>query len=213
MGGINGIPGDIIGLGWAELRKSWNLSCWLWRLELGFWIPMQKWRTTVRKKAEIHSGFLKEDCVPHIIGIGIGMEGIGIMEGMGIVGIIGLGLWWSSLATISVLPLGMVGTVGHLSAWRPQHLGVCRAVVVRIFCHSWFQGLFLFRIKIVFETDRGTTKNTQRSLFEPCDPSHCTFTCRPSVYLWWWHHGFVLDNTCHSTVYLKFWRWGVVTMN
>ena len=43
-----------------------------------------------------------------------------------------------------------------------------------------------------------------------CDPSHCTFICSPSAYLWWWHHGFVLDNTCHSTVYLKFWRWGVI---
>ena len=179
------------------------MTTWAWILN-----PNAKMENNCEKKRRNSLwGLPKEDCVPHIIGIGIGMEGIGIMEGMGIVGIIGLGLWWSSVvSTFRHLPLAMVGRVGHLSAWRPQHLGVCRA----IFFHSWFQGLFLFRIKIVFETDRRTTKNTQRSLFELCDPSHCTFTCSPSVYLWWWHHGFVLDNTCHSTVYLKFWRWGVI---
>lgn len=58
--------------------------------------------TTVRKEGEIHFEFLqktKADCVPRIIGIGIGMEGIGIMEGMGIVGIIGLGLCKSSVVS------------------------------------------------------------------------------------------------------------------
>lgn len=92
---------------------------------------------------------------------------------------------------------GNGGTPQCLAAVAPG-----RAVVL-----SWYVS---FANKNCSQKDRRTTKNTQRSLFEPCDPSHSTFICSPSVYLWWWHHGFVLDNTCHSTVYLKFWRWGVI---